>query len=114
MTDFGSLKDHVIVITGAGQGIGRAFAKAPPTERSVVFLAVTAEEKGLLGSKYYATHPLHPLARTLAMAKVGGQVNSATSQWFINTRDNLGLSQLRHFFKCPVGRKAVVAPCENL
>ncbi|MBX3551940.1 MAG: 3-oxoacyl-ACP reductase FabG [Pseudolabrys sp.] len=28
MTDFGSLKDHVIVITGAGQGIGRAFAKA--------------------------------------------------------------------------------------
>ncbi len=33
--------------------LGRAFAKAPRTDRSVVFLAVTAEEKGLLGSEYY-------------------------------------------------------------
>jgi Zn-dependent M28 family amino/carboxypeptidase len=37
--------------------LGRAFAKAPRTDRSVVFLAVTAEEKGLLGSEYYATPP---------------------------------------------------------
>jgi Zn-dependent M28 family amino/carboxypeptidase len=34
--------------------------------RSIVFLAVTAEEKGLLGAKYYATHPLYPLEKTLA------------------------------------------------
>lgn len=47
--------------------IARAFAKAdPPPRRSVLFLAVTAEEKGLLGSKYYATHPLYPLETTLA------------------------------------------------
>jgi Zn-dependent M28 family amino/carboxypeptidase len=31
-----------------------------------VFLAVTAEEKGLLGAKYYGAHPLYPLERTLA------------------------------------------------
>jgi Zn-dependent M28 family amino/carboxypeptidase len=31
-----------------------------------VFLAVTAEEKGLLGSEYYATHPLYPIAKTVA------------------------------------------------
>jgi Zn-dependent M28 family amino/carboxypeptidase len=31
-----------------------------------VFLAVTGEEKGLLGSTYYATHPLYPLAKTVA------------------------------------------------
>jgi len=44
--------------------IGRAFAHAPKPERSVVFLNVTAEEKGLLGSEYYAANPLYPLGKT--------------------------------------------------
>ncbi len=35
-------------------------------QRSVVFLAVTAEESGLLGSKYYANNPMYPLAQTAA------------------------------------------------
>ncbi len=39
--------------------------KTPP-KRSILFLAVTAEEKGLLGAKHYATHPLYPLEKTLA------------------------------------------------
>ena len=45
----------------------RAF-KALPTapRRTLVFLAVTAEEQGLLGARWYAAHPLYPLARTLA------------------------------------------------
>jgi Zn-dependent M28 family amino/carboxypeptidase len=46
---------------------GRAFVRGPRPERSVVFLAVTAEEKGLLGSEYYATHPLYPLAKTVGV-----------------------------------------------
>ena len=47
--------------------IARALAQVkPPPKRSIVFLAVTAEEKGLLGAKYYAAHPLYPLERTLA------------------------------------------------
>ncbi|WP_312160696.1 M28 family metallopeptidase [Phenylobacterium sp.] len=46
--------------------IGRAFAKGPQPDRSVVFLAVTAEEKGLLGSEYYAANPLYPLGKTVA------------------------------------------------
>lgn len=36
-------------------------------KRSILFLAVTAEEKGLLGSKYYASSPLYPLERTVAV-----------------------------------------------
>jgi Zn-dependent M28 family amino/carboxypeptidase len=44
----------------------RVFAHGPRPERSIVFLAVTGEEKGLLGSSYYAAHPLYPLAKTLA------------------------------------------------
>ncbi|PCH62756.1 MAG: peptidase M28 [SAR86 cluster bacterium] len=35
-------------------------------ERSIVFLAVTAEESGLLGSKWYTEHPVYPLATTVA------------------------------------------------
>ena len=44
--------------------LGRAFAHAPRTDRSLVFMAVTAEEKGLLGSEYYAANPIYPLATT--------------------------------------------------
>jgi Zn-dependent M28 family amino/carboxypeptidase len=44
-----------------------AFKKlSPAPRRSVLFVAVTGEEKGLLGAKYYATHPLYPLAKTAA------------------------------------------------
>jgi len=52
--------------TGLAQLIeqGRAFAAGPRTQRSVVFMAVTAEEKGLLGSEYYAANPLYPAAKT--------------------------------------------------
>jgi Zn-dependent M28 family amino/carboxypeptidase len=44
-----------------------AFSKMPEKpKRSILFLAVTAEEKGLLGSKYYAENPLYPLNKTVA------------------------------------------------
>jgi Zn-dependent M28 family amino/carboxypeptidase len=46
--------------------LGRAFAHGPKPERSVIFLNVTAEEKGLLGSEYYASKPLYPLGKTVA------------------------------------------------
>ena len=44
--------------------------------RSILFLAVTAEEKGLLGAKYYAENPLYPLNKTLANINVDG-----VNQW---------------------------------
>ncbi|MEE4176483.1 MAG: M20/M25/M40 family metallo-hydrolase [Bacteroides sp.] len=40
-------------------------AMDPPPQRSVVFLAVTAEESGLIGSAYYAENPLFPLEKTV-------------------------------------------------
>jgi Zn-dependent M28 family amino/carboxypeptidase len=47
--------------------VARAFTQLKDKpERSVVFLAVTAEEQGLLGSEYYATHPVYPLSKTVA------------------------------------------------
>ncbi|WP_294124118.1 M28 family metallopeptidase [Sphingomonas sp.] len=45
----------------------RSFAAGPRPERSIVFLAVTAEEKGLLGSTYYAANPLYPLGKTVGV-----------------------------------------------
>jgi Zn-dependent M28 family amino/carboxypeptidase len=53
--------------------IARAFAAAEPKpRRSILFLSVTAEEKGLLGSQYYAEHPLYPLRDTLADINMDG------------------------------------------
>ena len=44
-----------------------AFAhQQPPPQRSILFLAPTLEEAGLLGSKYYALHPVFPMAKTVA------------------------------------------------
>jgi Zn-dependent M28 family amino/carboxypeptidase len=53
--------------TAALLQIARAFKSLPEKpERTVVFLSVTAEEQGLLGSAYYAQHPIYPLATTVA------------------------------------------------
>ena len=46
--------------------LARAFTEGEPPRRSVLFLAVTAEEQGLLGSRYYGEHPLYPAAQTVA------------------------------------------------
>ena len=46
--------------------VARAFAASPRPQRSVIFAAWTAEEKGLLGATWYANHPLRPLATTAA------------------------------------------------
>ncbi|HLE61992.1 MAG TPA: M28 family metallopeptidase [Pyrinomonadaceae bacterium] len=68
--------------TAALLAIAQAFTKlSTPPKRSVLFLAVTAEEKGLLGAKYYATNPLYPANRTLANINMDG-----VNQWG-RTRD---------------------------
>ena len=57
--------------------LANAFSKLKATpKRSVLFLSVTAEEKGLLGAKYYAEHPLYPLNKTLANINMDG-----VNQW---------------------------------
>lgn len=59
--------------TAALLTLGRAF-KAAPTgpKRSILFLAVTAEEQGLLGAQYYSVAPIYPLAKTLANINIDG------------------------------------------
>ena len=51
--------------TAALVALAEAHAKAGPARRSLAFLAVTAEESGLLGATYYASNPVYPLDRTV-------------------------------------------------
>lgn len=68
--------------TSALLEIAEAFSKLKERpKRSILFLAVTAEEKGLLGAKYYAHNPLYPLNKTLANINMDG-----VNQWG-RTRD---------------------------
>lgn len=53
--------------TAAILELARAYKNLPEKpERTVIFLSVTAEEQGLLGSAYYGQHPVYPLAKTVA------------------------------------------------
>ncbi len=57
--------------TAALLEMARAYKQlAVPPRRSILFLAVTAEEQGLLGSAYYAKQPLYSLARTAAVVNM--------------------------------------------
>ncbi len=76
--------------------IARAFRKVQPApKRSVLFLFVTAEEQGLLGSAYYGQFPLYPLAKTVANINIDG-----INQWG-KTKDltviGLGASELDNY-----------------
>jgi len=66
--------------TAALLEMARAYkALAKPPGRTILFLSVTAEEQGLLGSEYYAEHPLYPLARTALNINMDGMnVNGRT------------------------------------
>jgi Zn-dependent M28 family amino/carboxypeptidase len=79
--------------TAALLEIARAYATLPQApRRSVLFLSVTAEEQGLLGSLHYASNPLYPLADTVGGINMDGMNN------FGETRDitvvGLGMSDL--------------------
>ncbi|MCL7714594.1 M28 family metallopeptidase [Stenotrophomonas mori] len=50
--------------------LARVFAAGPRPQRTLYFLALTAEEKGLLGASYYAEHPLAPLETTVAVLNI--------------------------------------------
>jgi Zn-dependent M28 family amino/carboxypeptidase len=59
--------------TAAILEIARAFkAMKTPPERTIVFLSVTAEEQGLLGSEYYGQNPIYPVEKTVANINIDG------------------------------------------
>ena len=86
--------------------IARAFTQLQPRpSRSILFLAVTAEEKGLLGAKYYAENPLYPLNKTLADINMDG-VNQwgKTSDITVIGLGNSTLDDVLREIATPLGR----------
>ena len=76
--------------------LARAFTTAAePPRRSILFLAVTAEEQGLLGSKHYGENPLYPAGQTVAAFNM-----DVLNQWG-RTRDltivGMGQSELDEY-----------------
>ncbi len=63
--------------SATAMAIAKAYAEQKPgPDRSVLFLFVTAEEQGLLGSEYYATNPIFPIKKTAAAINMdGGNIN---------------------------------------
>ncbi len=92
--------------------LARAFVRADePPRRTILFLAVTAEEQGLLGSKHYGTNPLYPAAQTVAALNM-----DVLNQWG-RTRDitmvGMGQSELDQFARevgARLGRTLVPDP----
>jgi Zn-dependent M28 family amino/carboxypeptidase len=87
--------------------LARALKALPrPPARSIMFLSVTAEEKGLIGSKYYAENPLYPLDKTVAVINMDG-----LNQWG-PTRDvtviGLGNSTLDDVLRAAAAEKGRV------
>lgn len=94
---FNGAQDNATGIAGLIE-LARAFMSLPEKpERSIVFLAVTAEERGLLGSRYYADHPIFPLGNTI------GGVNIDMLNVYGPTRDvvavGYGLSEMDNYLK---------------
>ncbi len=63
---FNGAVDNATGIAGILEIAEQFVTQIPPPKRSILFLAVTLEESGLLGSKYYTANPVIPLADTVA------------------------------------------------
>jgi Zn-dependent M28 family amino/carboxypeptidase len=77
--------------------LAEAHAKAGPAKRSLVFLSVTAEESGLLGSKFYAENPVYPLAKTVGGVNMDGVNIIGPAKDFVIT--GVGKSELEDMVK---------------
>jgi Zn-dependent M28 family amino/carboxypeptidase len=84
--------------------IARAFTRMPqPPKRSILFLMVTAEEQGLLGSAFYGTQPVHPLEKTAAVINLDGlNVHGRTRDM---TVVGLGASELDDYVRDALGEQ---------
>ena len=74
----------------------RLGARRDPPPRRVVFIAFSGEEKGLLGSQYYVSHPLYPLTSTVMMINLDmvGRLNGKNELTMIGTGTAPGMDAL--------------------
>jgi hypothetical protein len=105
---FNGARDNAIGVVGL-LSTAKYLAQFPP-KRSVLFIALTAEEKGLLGSKYYADNPVVPLKQTVFNFNCDGagynDVTIATIVGMERTSAEADLAKASEAF----GLKAIVDP----
>ncbi len=102
-TIYNGAVDNAVGVAGLLE-IARSFTKLPTApKRSIVFLSVTAEEQGLLGSEYYAVTPIYPLAQTAANINMDGiNVHGRTRDI---TLIGLGASELDDYARDAAGEQ---------
>jgi Zn-dependent M28 family amino/carboxypeptidase len=100
---FNGAVDNASGVSGLIELARAHHALKPATKRSVLFMATTAEEAGLLGAKYYAENPLYPLEKTLAdinmdVLNVWGKTKDIedTSNGYSTLDDMLSAAAQRH------------------
>jgi Zn-dependent M28 family amino/carboxypeptidase len=92
--------------------LAEANVKAGPARRTLVFLSVTCEECGLLGSRYYAQHPIYPIAQTVGGVNMDGLNTVGRAKDFVVT--GAGKSELEDRMKLLVEAQGrVVKPEPN-
>ena len=103
---YNGAKDNAIGVAGLLE-LARAYTKVMPTpKRSILFLSVTAEEQGLLGSQYYSVTPIYPLRKTLADINMDGlNVHGKTKDL---TLIGLGASDLDDYAKAAAAEQGRV------
>jgi len=103
---YNGAQDNAIGCAGLLE-IARAFTRLPaPPKRSILFLSVTAEEQGLLGSEYYSVTPIYPLAKTLANINMDGlNVHGRTRDIILV---GLGASDLDDYTRAAAGEQGRV------
>ena len=78
--------------------IAEAFSQLPEApERTVIFLAVTAEEQGLLGSAYYAENPTYPVNQTVANINMDGIHFRGPMKELNNVAPQVNLNQILNY-----------------
>jgi Zn-dependent M28 family amino/carboxypeptidase len=103
--------DNATGIAGILEIAEQFVTQSPPPERSILFLAVTLEESGLLGSKYYVTHPSIPLANTVGVINLDAMtVVGKTRDIVVN---GFGASELEDILKPIAEQQGRVLHAEN-
>ncbi len=92
--------------TAALVALAEAFAKGPRPERSIVFLAVTAEESGLIGSAYYAANPVYPLSQAVGGINMDSLNMAGVSRDWVSI--GAGKSELERYLDTALSRRGIV------
>ncbi|QDX27247.1 M28 family peptidase [Sphingomonas suaedae] len=96
--------------TAALIAIAKANKDAGAPDRSLVFLAVTAEESGLLGSKYYGDNPVYPLAKTVGGVNIDAMNLTPPARNVVVV--GMGKSELDSYLKAALAKQNRMANAE--